>query len=287
MHCGTCAEKAVWLQPALCAKHFTNYFEEKVKCTIDEYELIPSKAVVTVAVSGGKDSLTILHILHKLGHSCNALLVDEGIADYREHTIIDAKRFCEARDIPLRIVTFEDLTGKKLDDMLRENPDARACTVCGTFRRHLLNAHADGDVLATGHNADDEAQAVLMNILRAQTTMMTRPGPATNAGGGFTRRIKPLYFCTEKEIMTYALLQGFAGDFTECPNARASYRARVRDVLNAYEAKHPGAKQRILAHHLRLQLPKDSTPLRQCSRCGEPSTGDVCASCKMLVTIKH
>jgi uncharacterized protein (TIGR00269 family) len=263
------------------------YFEEKGEKTITEYALLNTKMKVCVAVSGGKDSLTILSLLKKFGYTVSGLLVDEGIADYREHTIVDAKAFCEKQSIPLDIVTFKELTGKDLDDML-VNKKLRACTVCGTFRRHLLNQHAHGfDVIATGHNADDEAQVVLMNILRAQTNLLNRSGPKTTSTESFVQRIKPLYFCTEKEIMTYALIKGFAGDFTECPNAKTSYRARVRDLLNAYEAKHPGSKQKVLKKYLRLhdKLPREQTPIRTCTNCSGPTTGETCASCKMLVTI--
>lgn len=288
MNCTQCENQAIWLKPCLCKDHFTKQFEEKVEKTIKDYKLIPQDAKVCVAVSGGKDSLTILHILHLQGHDVTGLLVDEGIAGYREHTIVDAKAFCAERNISLEIVTFKELTGKELDDMLVDKT-LRPCTVCGTFRRHLLNKHAHGfTVLATGHNADDEAQAILMNLLRAQTTLLNRSGPSTNTTKGFTRRIKPLYFCTEKEIMTYALIKGFASEFTECPNAKVSYRARVRDLLNTYEQAHPGTKQHILQHYLQLhnRLPKEQTPFAECQTCGSPSTGDKCASCRMLITIK-
>lgn len=287
MNCIHCAQRAIWLHPALCGTHYTKYFEQKVTDTITEHELLTKNQRVCVAVSGGKDSLTILHILHKNNHDVTGLLVDEGIAGYREHTITEAQRFCEENNIPLRIVSFKEFTGQALDDMLT-NKDLRACTVCGTFRRHLLNKYAAGfDVVATGHNADDEAQAILMNILRAHATLIARAGPKTASGtNAFVQRIKPLYFCTEKEIMTYAIIQGFASDWNECPNAKTSYRARVRDVLNAYEQQHPGAKQRVLQHHLSLDFPQEHTLTSACMKCGAACTGDTCASCRMLVVIQ-
>lgn len=283
MNCKYCEKKAIWKEPELCAKHFVKEFEKKVKDTITEHKLIDSEKTVLVAASGGKDSLTTLHLLNKFGYKVDALAIDEGIAGYRSDTLVELEIFCKKRNITLKIVPFTSVVGKELDTMMK-GKNTSACTTCGTLRRHLMNKHAKGyEVIATGHNADDEAQAVLMNILRAQTQMLTRAGPKTGSQQGLTQRIKPLYFCTEKEILTYALLEGFAGEWTECPYAHASYRAKVRDALNEYAGKHTETKQKILRKYLsiREQVPVESTP-QFCTVCGSPSTGESCAACKLI-----
>lgn len=323
MKCAQCEQAAVINNPARCKQHFLEEFVMRVKNTIVDYELIPRGAKVCVAVSGGKDSLTVLHILAQLGYEVSGLAIDEGIADYREHTLADLKKFCTEHNIPLIIKTFKELTGQELDTMLSQDRAGGAprqpCTVCGTFRRYLLNEGAKGhDVLATGHNADDEAQAVLMNLFRANTTFLPRQGPKTNSriktgrmngskktlspqkskisgvNGrsdipcGFTQRIKPLYFCTEQEIMTYALLNNIQTSFSECPYAKQSYRAFIRDVFNEYVAEHPGAQTNILRSFLSMKenwLVVEEA-VRACERCGEPSTGKICGACQMLTTIK-
>ncbi|MBR9703277.1 TIGR00269 family protein [Candidatus Woesearchaeota archaeon] len=293
MQCSSCSQNAVINNPAHCKQHFIEEFVARVKKTISDYELIPEGAKICVAVSGGKDSLTVLHMLKTLGHDVTGLVIDEGIADYREHTIVDLKRFCEENDVPLIIKTFKELTGQELDDILKLDNMRQPCTVCGTFRRYLLNKGAQGfTVLATGHNADDEAQAVLMNLFRAQTAFLPRQGPKTNSSGkklgGFTQRIKPLYFCTEQEIMTYALLNNIKTSFSECPYAAQSFRALVRDKFNDYIATHPGAQEKVLKAFLEMKKnwPVVEDAAKACELCGEPSTGKICGACQMLSTIK-
>lgn len=287
MKCSLCSQAAVIDHPALCREHFCNSFELRVKKTIKDHKLLTKKDKICVAASGGKDSLTLLFVLKKLGFSVDALVIDEGINNYREHTIKDLQAFCTKHNIALKIASFRDLVGKNLDDIkgdLGVKKEAPPCSACGTFRRHLMNEHAKGyDVIATGHNADDESQAVLMNLLRGHTDLLFRSGPSTGKRKGLVMRIKPLYFCSEKEIMTYALLQGYAGNFTECPYAHASYRARVRDVLNDYVAKNPGTRQKLLECYLSLRQHNTTKESHSfCLSCGAPSSLERCRACSLI-----
>jgi uncharacterized protein (TIGR00269 family) len=211
--------------------------------------------------------------------------VDEGIAGYREHTLADLRRACEGLGVPLIVTSYREFAGATLDEMLARRR-LHACTVCGVFRRHLLALASKGfDVLATGHNADDEAQTVLMNLLRGNTDVLVRNGPKTGAGAQeFTQRVKPLYLCSEKEVMTYAYLTGLTGRFTECPNACDGYRWLLREELNRYVAQRPGARERLIENFLLLKerLPSPETGLSSCQRCGEPCAREVCKACEML-----
>jgi uncharacterized protein (TIGR00269 family) len=288
MQCG-CGNNAVFSQPTLCRTHFIEYFEQKVKRTISEFSLITPGERIAVAVSGGKDSLTILTLLHGWHGDVTAVAIDEGIAGYREHTLKDVVRICEERGIPLIIKSYKELTGMTLDEMLAKK-QMHPCTVCGALRRHLLLVASKGfDVLATGHNADDEAQAVLMNIIKGNTEVFPRVGPVSGGGAkGFTKRVKPLYFCTEKEVMTYAFLKGLVREFTECPNIDESYRHLVRDELNSYAQSHPGVKERMLRRFLKAKqaYPAKEIILSRCSGCGEPSSGDICKACEYIAALK-
>jgi tRNA-5-methyluridine54 2-sulfurtransferase len=284
----SCGQPSIQSNPPLCKEHFVKRFEERVQKTIRDFHLLSKKDSVLVAASGGKDSLTTLFILKKLGYDVSALAIDEGIAGYREHTLHDLTGFCKKNKIPLRIVSFKDSFGKTLDRIIKEQKP-HPCTVCGTLRRYLLNKHANGyDVIATGHNADDEAQSVLMNLARANIDLFPRGGPVTTSRGeGFIKRVKPLYFCTEKEVLTYAVLNGFAGTFTECSYATQAYRAEIRDELNEYERNHPGAKIRILKQclNVKARVPQQSSVTKPCSSCGEPSQQGLCKACRLVTDI--
>lgn len=290
MECEKCPASAVISPPALCRDHFIGSFEERVRKTVDCFSLVREGQRIAVAASGGKDSLTVLHLLSKWFAGVTAIAIDEGIAGYREHTLNDLKTFCQQRKISLVIRSYQELTGHSLDEILAIRK-YHPCSVCGTLRRHLLNVAAKGfDVLATGHNADDESQVVLMNLLKGNTQLFPRLGPKSGHGAkGFTQRVKPLYFVTEKEVMTYAYLQGLTTRFTECPNARGAYREVIREALNTYARENPGVRQRILERFLEAKgaypAPGDVI-LEKCSSCGEPSSGGTCKACRYVLDIK-
>jgi tRNA(Ile)-lysidine synthase TilS/MesJ len=177
---------------------FTDQIINRVKQTIKRFKLLEKSDKVCVALSGGKDSLTTLYILHKLGYHVSALCVDEGIEKYRRKTLDHAISFCKQYNISYKLVSFEEEFGHRMPHFLkgRDLP----CTVCGTLRRYILNKHSKGfDKIATGHNLDDEAQAIMMNLFRANTDLMPRLGPKSRKQRGFTQKIKPLYFILEKE----------------------------------------------------------------------------------------
>ncbi|MFT4310757.1 MAG: TIGR00269 family protein [Candidatus Woesearchaeota archaeon] len=251
--------------------------------TITHFKLCSVTDRICVAVSGGKDSQVLLVVLKTLGYNVEGLLIDEGIAGYREKTIVDMQALCDAYKVPLRIVSYKQEVGKSLDEIMQQRKGI-ACTVCGTFRRYYLNKYASSyDAIATGHNIDDEAQAILLNIISGQPELLVRLGPqsGTQQHKGFTKRIKPLYFLSEKQIRAYAFLKKLHIQPDECPYAPMSLRAKVRDWLNAYEYRHPGTKKHIVEWLLEYKQTQNvvDSEIKQCSRCGAPSHGEVCKAC--------
>lgn len=288
MRCGSCKQNAVFASPRYCKQHFIAYFENKVKQTIRKYRLFTKKDKLVVAVSGGKDSLTVLYILQKLGFKVHALAIDEGIVNYREHTLKDLERFCSTHHIPVLVLSYTGAFGKTLDaalPILKEKP----CTICGTFRRYLLNKGArdlHADVLVTGHNLDDEAQAVLMNFFKNHLDLLARQGPRSGVvrDKQFIPRVKPLYFCTEKEVLLYAYLHNFISTYVECPNTRQAFRADVALLLNQLSQTFPGVKQKLITRYLHdlplLQKETAFSSPEHCQRCGEPCYGALCKACQ-------
>ena len=285
MNCTQCKESAVWDQPLLCKTHFCASVEERVQKTIEKEQLFLFEDKVCVAVSGGKDSLSLLLILKKQGYRVEALAVDEGIAGYRSGYLDLVKEFCSEQGISLVVKSFSEETGKELDVWLKEG--GRACTICAAFRKNILNKYSkEFSVLATGHNLDDEAQAVLMNLFRANRSLFFSLGPKSGVRKGFRQRVKPLYYLTEKELLTYAFLQGLVREFTECPYAVDSFRGKVRDALNRYEEEHPDVKMNIVEHYLGLKDRMSGVCVGSeqafCSDCGEPCRQERCQSCILI-----
>ncbi len=279
----------------LCKKHFIKYFENKVFKTIRQFDLIGKQENLGVAISGGKDSLTLLHILSKLSKqnpkiNLAAIMIDEGIKGYRDKTLKTAKEFCKKNKIKLNIYSFKKEFGKPLDNMLKVLK-VKPCTLCGIFRRYLLNKKSKQlqfTKLATGHNLDDEAQSILMNQFKNNIHLSARLGPLVGikANKDFVQRIKPLYLCTEKEVTTYAFVSKLLDNFTECPNVTESYRAQVRDMLNELEAKFPGTKHAVVNSFLQI-LPDLKEKFKggeasYCKQCGEPASKDKCNACKYV-----
>ncbi|MFA6889181.1 MAG: TIGR00269 family protein [Candidatus Woesearchaeota archaeon] len=280
-----CKKKAVFQN--LCKEHFCASVEAKVMKILKIYVKPTDKIIV--AVSGGKDSLTVLSLVNTYAKTI-ALCIDEGITGYRNNTVEDMVSFCKERNIEYVIVTFKDEFNISLDGMtkiLKENP----CTVCGAFRRHLLNKKArelGATVLVTGHNMDDESQAVMMNLMRHQTDILPRLGPKTGVvkDDRFIPRVKPLYFVSEKEVAAYAFLKGFKVTYKECPYAVQAYRASVCDFLNDVELLYSGAKQKFI-HTFMKKLPvlrknMHITDVKYCRKCSEPCVGDLCKACQLL-----
>ncbi|MGM5480983.1 MAG: TIGR00269 family protein [Nanobdellota archaeon] len=291
MKCEKCEKKAVSSSPALCKNHFEEFVLETVKQTIDQWNLIENNETIVVAVSGGKDSLTTLDVLSRLGYRVKGLFINEGIASYREHSIEDLKKFCNDNDISYTEVSFEKEFGFTLDEAVATGK-FHPCTACGTLRRYLLNKHAANyDILATGHNLDDESQTIMINLFRANIDLFPRLGPKTEPSTWFVKKIKPLYLLTEKQVLTYTLLRGIRTQFSECPYATVSYRAALRDKLNRYESDHQGTKRTIIESYVKLKgrLPEGEHKDEQitpCERCGQASNEKVCKTCRIAADVR-
>jgi uncharacterized protein (TIGR00269 family) len=278
---------------------FLTYFENKVFKTIKRYKLLQRGDRVCVAASGGKDSLAVLYTTMKYCKKNEieffALAIDEGIHGYRDHTLDDLQSFCVKYDVRLETTSFKKTFGETLDQIhTRAINDLgkKPCTVCGIFRRTLLNKTArllGATKLVTGHNLDDESQALMMNVLLGNMRHNASLGPNTglNENIKFVPRVKPLYFVTEKETRLFAFLKGFTVNFSECPNIGHSFRAVVRDQINVIEDKFPGAKHGIVNSFLDIsddlkKKYKHSKEFKYCEECGDPSSGKLCNACKLV-----
>ena len=285
MACKSCKQKAVFNN--YCKEHFSEYFEKKVIETIKQFKLFKKTDKVMVAASGGKDSTTILYILKKYGYNITALAINEGIENYRDISVEMLKQFCSEHKIKLKIVSFKQELSKTLDEIIIKTQD-RPCTVCGILRRYLLNKHSKKyAVLVTGHNLDDEAQAVVMNLVKNNVDALNRQGPGTTDKKGFTRRVKPLYLCPEKEILFYSSINKLQIDFNCCPNIDRSFRLRIKKLLNKIEVEQPEVKRSIVTWFLNYKKDsKEKIIMTKCKLCGENSTKDICNACLYLKKIR-
>ena len=284
----------------LCKRCFNKYFVGRVKKTIMKYRMIRSGESIGLAVSGGKDSMVMLHIVSRIASkikNCNVmvLVVDEGIRGFRDESIKFVIEICKSLDLPYIIGSFRKFFGVTMDEIVERRLEIserrlrrRPCTYCGVLRRRVLNKLAlDGEIdkIAVASNLDDEIQTFLMNITRGDYARILRLKPVHERTEGFVPRIKPFRECLEEEIAVFAFLNGIRYHYGDCPYLVEAYRRDIRNFLNYMDAKRPGIKFSMLSSldRLREMLEKVYVPtLGTCKICGAPSSGEICAACKVL-----
>lgn len=159
---------------SLCKSCFADYFERKARKTISKFRMLSKGDTIAVALSGGKDSTAMLSIIASIAKRHEdlkviAISIDEGIKGYRGETLKDAEEMCKQLGVRHEIYSFKKEFGYSLDQMVKKL-DANPCTMCGVFRRYLLNKYSRKlkvNRLVTGHNMDDEAQSIVMNQFRS------------------------------------------------------------------------------------------------------------------------
>jgi len=297
--CSLCKEPAVVYQRSLnrhfCGTHFTADVEQRVADTIKNRQMIVPQDRVAVALSGGKDSTALLLFLHRLLPSWEdvqliALTIDEGITGYREETIQSAEQLTSRLGIEHHCISFTTLFGDSLDAFLTGR-ETQACSICGILRKKALvvGAHQAGATkLATGHNLDDEAQSVLMNVFRGDLPRLVR-NSSGESSGKFIPRIKPLSLISEKDIATYLMLNDAWIELPECPYTRYAMRREVRSLLSGFEYKHPGTMLHLMESKEKIERygkgSMISEPLRACRECGDPCSGDLCQVCLLRLSL--
>ena len=274
--------------------------EEKVRATISKYEMFEHDDKIMVAVSGGKDSVTLLHILAKTESDypralLSAISIDEGIRGYRDEAIRIAERNCRKLGVEHMVISFKEIYGLGLDEIVnklqrRKEKGLTSCSYCGVLRRRALNTaarEAGADKLATAHSLDDEAQTMILNIIHGDPLRIARVKPVLSIiHPKLVQRVKPLCEVLEREIVFYAYLKKMEFQGALCPYAGAALRNDVRNMLNRMERRHAGTKYTIFRSMERIrpaleELGKQEK-LRECEICGEPTAGEICKPCQML-----
>ena len=274
-----------------CGDHFVKFCRDQVARAIHDHAMLRPGEQVLVAVSGGKDSLALWDMLLEMGYAADGMTIGLGIGAYSSASTDAAVAFAESRGVHLEHVDLRR-------DYDYDIPTAAAatrrvpCSSCGLSKRHLIDKAAlygGYDVVATGHNLDDEAAVLLGNVLRWNTEYLGRQQPVLVERPGFPRKVKPLVRLGERETAAYCVLRGIDYIVEECPMAEGNRHLRYKDALAAIESESPGTKQAFYFGYLvraseRFQGDVEATQddLRPCARCGSPTTGDVCAFCRLV-----
>jgi len=301
MKCDRCTNAAVYSRKysgeTLCTSCFSNSILQKTARTISKHNMMENGDIVGVAVSGGKDSLSLLHVLKKMSESHNfklkAITIDEGIPGYRDEALGIVKNFCSNIGVEYKIFSYKELFDITLQESLelRENEKTSSCSICGILRRRAIDFGSKDlgvDVIATGHNLDDVLQTFVINVLSGDTNKIGWMDPDTSSNK--TRKIKPFCEIYENEIVFYAFVNEIPFQSEQCPHMNEGIRTEIREFLNSLEIKHSGIKNNMYKSIMRIStLVKDSNYKQRkiCSKCGSECTGNICSVCSMLVNLKH
>jgi uncharacterized protein (TIGR00269 family) len=269
--------------------------ESKVAETIKKYKLFSKSDKVVVALSGGKDSTSVLYILKGLGYDVHGLMIDLYLGEWSEIHKRNMTKFCEELGVPLVVVDLKKEIGQGIcfvKAVLAKKKGLTGCTVCGIIKRWILNRWArklKADVIVTGHNLDDEAQNVLMNYLKGNVNLGVGQGPATGngekVGGGFVQRVKPLFFVPEAEVLKYAKDKGFDILYDRCPCAFGTYRVDTRGWMR--ENMKDEEKLKVVEGFMEIMkgMAIDDRGIESCEKCGEVSRGRICKFCDIVRNI--
>ena len=281
---------------AFCREHFLAHCEEQVRRAISSHHMIAEGDRVLVAVSGGKDSLGLWDLLVRMGYDADGLYLGLGIGDYSDASGQHARAFATEQGLRLLEVDLADDYGFDVPGAASATRRA-PCGACGLSKRHLFNASAlDGgyDVVATGHNLDDEAAVLLGNVLRWDTAYLGRQHPVLPAAPGFVRKVKPLVRLGEREMAAYCVLRGIEYQVEECPMAEGNKHLGYKELLNQLESRSPGSKAAFLFGFIERGQPlfaptaeRERDDLGTCTSCGAPTPqyddgeAPLCAFCRL------
>lgn len=307
--CWRCANRAGVKRPGsgamLCTACFFREVEDEVHECIQTEQLLKKGDIVACGASGGKDSTVLIHLLtllnerHQYGLDIRLLSIDEGIIGYRDDSLTTVHENAATYRLPLTILSYADLFGWTMDEIVKAVGLKNNCTYCGVLRRQSLERGAamlGATVMATGHNADDNAETVLMNVLRADLSRLNSNKKPSSSTESFTAipRSKPLKTLYQKDIVMYAYHKKLVYFTTECTYAQEAYRGSVRELIKQLEAIQPKCIRHINENGGRLPLEKESNAadsksgaaaIHPCPQCGAGTNQARCRACQLLSSL--
>jgi uncharacterized protein (TIGR00269 family) len=279
---------------AFCATDFMEFFRNQVREAIRKHRMFTRDERVLVAVSGGKDSLALWDVLLDEGYDTTGLYLDLGIFDYSVESHAKCEAFAARRGARLIVSRVADEVGGPVP-VIKQVTRRPPCSGCGLSKRYLMNRVAlehGLPVVATGHNLDDEAATLFGSVMHWQMDALPRQSPAlASTHPKLVRRVKPLYRLSERETAAYAFVRKIDYIVEECPFAKGATSIAHKQILDRMEDASPGAKHNFLFGFLEKARPAfqraEAVVLQECVRCGQVTTGTVCAFCKLADQVKR
>jgi len=290
--CSKCDMQAIFFRKysgeKLCKNCFSGSILQKTSKTISKYKMIKRGNNVAVAVSGGKDSLVLLHILNKISRKLDfnikAITIDEGIKGYRDEALQIAHTFCKQLKIEHHVYSYKKLFKLTLEDALNlRKSKMSACSICGTLRRRAIDIAAkdiNHNIVATAHNLDDQIQTFIINMISGDVNKIGFMHPDST-----TNRIKPFSEIYESEIVFFAYINNIPFQSEPCPHMNEGIRTQIREFVNMLEKEHTGIKNNLLKSILKISNTTKKLygkEKKMCINCGNLCSNDICSVCSVI-----
>ena len=268
--------------------------ETQFKQTFKKIKL-SKKEKILVALSGGKDSTVVAHLLKKYGYNIQGFHINLGMGKYSQKCLKAVENLCSQINVSLVVYDIKKEMGNSmcyLRSAIQSTKSLKNCAICGVIKKWIMNREARKlrvKKIATGHNLDDEAQTFLMNIFKGSPELSANSGPSTRniRDKKFITRIKPLFYIVEEDVKKYSKEKKLPVVYEKCPCALDSYRIQIRKFVDTLTKKQ---KENIIKNFERLssriQKLKSPKKLNYCEICGEPSRKQICKMCKLFKDIK-
>lgn len=271
---------------AFCRDCFLHFFENQVVKAIKTYEMFEKDDKILVAVSGGKDSLTLWNVLLDLGYDVDGLFINLGIDGFSETAEAKVKKFAQSKGTKLITVNLVD-EGISIPEV-KKKTRRPVCSLCGQIKRYYFNMVGlkEGySVLATGHNLDDEVSRLFSNVLHWKIEYLKNQSPALPSEDGLLKKVKPLCRVTEFETFVYAFFKKLDFVDIECPFSKGATLTVYKKHLNQIEFSSPGTKIDFYQGYLKKLRPimanAENNNKNRCKICGYPTFSDICSVCRI------
>lgn len=214
---------------------------------IREYRMVEPGDRVLVAVSGGADSMTLLHLLaqrlaiYAPGVSLRAVYVDMGFGEGAAGRCRIMRDYWRRLGVAGRIVPTS-IGPLAHSEANRENP----CFLCSRIRRKQIFAtaeHFSCQKILFGHHKDDLIETLMLNMVFGREISTSPPRLAIH--GGRYHLVRPLLYAEEPLVKAYAAENRIPVFGQECPSDGHSKRQVIKEWLAQLESAHPGSRENI------------------------------------------
>lgn len=280
----------------ICENCFISFFKKKVEKTIKKLKLFEKDEKLLLAVSGGKDSMGLWHILSHLDYNVDGIYIDLGFGEVSNKIKEKVEDFAKILNKKLFIIELKERIGFDLKE-LSKFTNRVACSLCGLVKRYIMNEIAlkeNYSAIITGHNLDDEASVLLKNVLRWEFAYLGRQSPLLESMDGFVKKVKPYIFCYEKETLLYAIISKIPYIKDTCPYSTKSKNKTLKMAFHILEHSSPGIKLNFMKLFLKNRnffIPFREREIKElvkkCNCCGYPTDKEICALCTILERSKN